>query len=497
MKFPDWERIKNLRRLLVTDNPEPARQARRIVAMQRDVILPSRAGVALVTLYFLFLSGWIFNPNTTTSLTQDYLRHYFEIYVACNAIGTVLFLLERRLPYGLFLWLAFTLSLLDGLLVAGLTVVTGGFDSILFWVFPGLIVLNALVIPLGMPQIVLNLVLSLFYLGAILVTPYVGSLQTAIMTVPGHSPIMRTNSPVVIQTNLEAILKPNKPLWTDYTGEEISSDGLSSDQILMRLSLLWLLTVCCYGTQVLLERQRVALVEAGEFAAREGQLRSAGRLAAEFAHQIKNPLTVINNAAYSLKRSVGENKDSAAQQIAIIQEEVTRVDRVITQIMGYAQLSEGRVEKLDPKRELETAIDQVFPKAVPTGIQVKVQLGNYFPPLMMQRGHLRETLVNLLQNAREALGDRGVVDIAAACRPDYAVEISIADNGQGIPPEKMGRIFEAYFTTKEKGTGLGLAIVKHNVELYDGTVRVESELGKGAKFTLVFPAKSSPKPFVK
>ena len=70
------------------------------------------------------------------------------------------------------------------------------------------------------------------------------------------------------------------------------------------------------------------------------------------------------------------------------------------------------------------------------------------------------------------------------------MEISVRDDGPGIPPEKAGRIFEAYYTTKEKGTGLGLAIVKHNAELYGGTVRVESELGKGAKFTVSFPAKA-------
>jgi signal transduction histidine kinase len=496
MKSPDWESFKKLRRLLVTDNPEPARQARRIVAMQRDVILPSKAGVALVTLYFLFYSGWFYNATTVQSMTLDYLKDYFLIYVVCNAIAAILFFWDRRLPSGVFLWLAFILGLLDGLFVAGMTVETGGFDSILFWVYVGLIVLNALVIPLAMPQIVLNATLSLFYLGAILVTPYVSSFQTAITIVPGHSLVVRSNIPA-IQTNSEAMVKPNKPVWTDYNGEELSTDQITSDQVLLRLSMLWLLTVCCYGTQVLLERQRVALVEAGEFAAREGQLRSAGRLAAEFAHQIKNPLTVINNAAYSLKRSVGEDGSPAVQQIEIIQEEVARVDRVITQIMGYAQLSEGRVEKLDILHELQQAIDQVFPAAVPTGIQIKQELGNYFPPLLMQRGHLGEILINLLQNAREALNGRGIVSIRAVCHPDYSVEISIADNGPGIPPEKIGRIFEAYFTTKEKGTGLGLAIVKHNVELYDGAIRVESELGKGAKFTLIFPAKSLPKPFEK
>ena len=67
-----------------------------------------------------------------------------------------------------------------------------------------------------------------------------------------------------------------------------------------------------------------------------------------------------------------------------------------------------------------------------------------------------------------------------------AVEVIIEDNGPGIPPESLERIFEAYYTTKEKGTGLGLATVKHNVELYGGTVRVESELGKGAHFILIF-----------
>ena len=90
---------------------------------------------------------------------------------------------------------------------------------------------------------------------------------------------------------------------------------------------LLLTTVCCYGTQILWERQRRAIEEAEEFAAREGQLRSAGRLAAEFAHQIKNPLAVINSAAFSLKRTLHGAKPVPAGQIKIIQEEVARADR--------------------------------------------------------------------------------------------------------------------------------------------------------------------------
>ncbi len=73
---------------------------------------------------------------------------------------------------------------------------------------------------------------------------------------------------------------------------------------------------------------------------------------------------------------------------------------------------------------------------------------------------------------------------------DYTIEISIRDDGPGIPPDKITRIFEAYYTTKTKGSGLGLAIVKHNVDLYGGSIQLKSEVGKGAEFILTFPAKA-------
>jgi two-component system NtrC family sensor kinase len=295
---------------------------------------------------------------------------------------------------------------------------------------------------------------------------------------PGTNRISRTIRPIRVSDLPYSSMPP----------ENVSGPDLP------RLFMLWLLTACCYGVQVLAERQRRTLEEAREFALREGQLHSAGRLAAEFAHQIKNPLAIINNAAFSLQRALPGAKTDLAQQIGIIQEEVARADQVITQIMGYAQLSEGHVEKLNVIEEIEKALAQVFPVAVPTGIQIHRKFGYEFPPLLMQRGHLSEAISNLLLNAREVLGDRGNVFVTASSQPDQTVEISVRDDGPGIAPDKIGRVFEAYYTTKERGTGLGLAIVKHNVELYGGSVRVESELGNGAEFTLIFPAKALTKP---
>jgi signal transduction histidine kinase len=485
MKLIDWERLKGLRQVLATDQPEPTHQAERIVAMQRDVVLPSKVGVISVVLYYLFYSGWFYEAQTTRSVVQDTLKEYFLVYVLCNFLGALFFYFWRRLPPGLFQWLAFTMGLLDGLFITGLTIVTGGFDSNVFWVFPCLIVLNALSIPLAVPQIMLNLLLSLFYLSGGLLIPQIGE-GTAM---PAPPPGLHATNQVSHGAG-ETAPKPRRLNRSDDAGADNSPVEMSTEPYLLRVSVLWLLTLCCYGAQVLIERQRIALEEAAEFAARENQLHSAGRLAAEFAHQIKNPLAIINNAAFSLQRSLRTGKADAAHQLEIIQEEVARADRVITQITGYAQLSEGRVEKLDVIAELERAIAQVFPPAVPTQIKIHREFAAHFPPLLMQRGHLSEILVNLLQNAREALGQKGNVFVSADCRRDYSVEISVRDDGPGVPPDKIERIFEAYYTTKEKGTGLGLAIAKHNVELYGGTVRVESKSGQGAAFLLLFPSKA-------
>jgi signal transduction histidine kinase len=85
---------------------------------------------------------------------------------------------------------------------------------------------------------------------------------------------------------------------------------------------------------------------------------------------------------------------------------------------------------------------------------------------------------------------KGRITVSARCASDDSVTIIVADQGPGIPAEHMGKVFEAYFSTKEKGTGLGLAIVKHNVELYGGAVEVESELGKGTRFVLYIPTRT-------
>ncbi len=159
--------------------------------------------------------------------------------------------------------------------------------------------------------------------------------------------------------------------------------------------------------------------------------------------------------------------------------------------MGYAQLSEGRVEKLDVIDELDRAIAQVFPPRGADRDQNPPRIRRPFPAAAdAARPFVGNPGEPAARTRAKRSGRQGNVFVTAQCHRDHSVEISVRDDGPGIPPDKIERIFEAYYTTKEKGTGLGLAIVKHNVELYGGTVRVESKSGKGATFVLLFPAKA-------
>ncbi|HKS36070.1 MAG TPA: ATP-binding protein [Verrucomicrobiae bacterium] len=436
-RLPEW---------LVSRGPDASQQSARIRFMERNIVLPVKGCVLLLLAYYLFFSNWFDDVYTYREAVLLTVRLFFLIYLVANLTVGIMLVGMDELPFKLIWELVLMAALLDGLFWGALTMVTGGFDSMLYWVFLGLIVRNAISIPVASTQIVLNLIVCACFVAG-------GLAEYGI------------------------------------TSAEPEFSEESNEPYILRVVVLLLMTACCYGVQVLFDKQRKVDEEALEFAQRQQQLQSAGRLAAEIAHQLKNPLGIINNAAFALQRTVKEGK-TITQQIQIIREEVERSDRIITELVGYARLVEGRVEKLDVVEELDAALARVFPPAAKYDVEVRRDYAVALPPLLMQRSHLYESLVNILQNAREAMNGRGVIDVSARVGENYSVVVAVGDNGSGIPQEKIRQIFEPYFTTKEKGTGLGLAIVKHNTEIYGGTVRVESELGKGTRFALEFPAKT-------
>lgn len=501
---------------------------KRIEIMERDITLPLKAAGIAMVLYSFYRQPWIGEVLGALEIAVESTRNFLWVYIAANLVVAGLLLRLRKLPLGLIQWVVFVTGLTDGIFLSALTVVTGGYHSFLYWLFLGLIVRSAVSVPRATSQLALNFtIIACYVLAGVVNLSVARDMQeasrrlqeaseaaTAVPRVSRHARDL-TNTPARLDFSrtggLAEAAQPNQkalaPLPKPQPGSKIISTGDVNDlspenlevfgllgdpaeSLLVRLALLLLMTVCAYGVQVLLERQRQAEEEAREFAVREVQLHAAGRLAAEFAHQIKNPLAIINTAAFSLQRVLKKNA-AAAEQVEMIQEEVERADRIITEVMGYAQLSEGHVERLNVVDELDHAIERVFPPAARFPINIHRNYAANLPPLLVQRRHAVETFINVLQNAREALEPKaGNVFITARRLDDHSIEVSIRDDGPGIPPDKLERVFQAYYTTKPKGTGLGLATVKHNLELYGGSIRVESELGKGARFVLLFPAKT-------
>jgi signal transduction histidine kinase len=503
MSGPRWQAVERLGALLRAPPLDPVQHESRLKAFERDLVLPVKLVIIGVLVWFFwhgYHGDWFNRLSQDTSpkaservhestnahrasarphtpgtpqeprlnsrqdkipraYVVDVVEGFFYCYLALNVVVSAVLILPRRWPFRLHQWIVWSASFVDGVFVAALTLVTGGFNSMLYWLFPVLIVRNALGVPFARPQIVLNLAVALIYVvsGAI---DYVVTLEDL------------------------ARLDPNTAHLLD-----IAPPQNFNSTVITRLIILLLLTACCYGLQVLLENERRKAEERRESASRQEQLRTAGRLAAEIAHKIKNPLGIINNAAFAIQRAVENDQRPPTAQIQIIREEVERSDRILTELMGYAQLAEGRVEKLNVVEEMNRAIMTAFPPGARYSVQVHTDFAADLPPLLMQRNHFSELVVNILLNAREALSGLGQIFVRAWTRND-TVFISIKDDGPGIPPEKLERVFESYFSTKEKGTGLGLAIVRHHAEMYQGSVRAESKPGEGATFIIELPTRT-------
>ncbi|MBM3821300.1 MAG: hypothetical protein FJ404_00155 [Verrucomicrobia bacterium] len=451
-------RLAKWQALRLRSSPPAGAVADRIRFIERGLLVPVKAVFLLLSIYLLFFSNWYEGLTLPRAEALQMVRSFTLIYFFLCVGSSALILGMDQVPFEWVRRSVFAMSMVDGVFLGGLTVVSGGFESLVYWVFIGLLIRNALIIPEGIPQVVVNLMTCFYYTLAGLLENSVGDAEAD-------------------------LIGSISPYGTTDVGM-----GESAEPVVLRVVLLLLVTACGYGVQVLFDKERLVEREADAFAQRQAQLQTAGRLAAEIAHQLKNPLGIINNAAYTLQRVAKDADPKLLQQVEIIREEVQRSDRIITELMGYAQLVEGRVERLDLNVEIERAVASVFPSGAGYTVEVDRSLARNLPPLMMQRAHLGEVLGNLLQNAREALKGRGRVSVSSSYTEGFAVEVRIADDGPGIDPGFREKIFEPYFTTKEKGTGLGLAIVKHNVELYGGKVSVESELGKGTAFILSLPA---------
>lgn len=233
------------------------------------------------------------------------------------------------------------------------------------------------------------------------------------------------------------------------------------------------------------------------------RLAALGEMAAAIAHEVKNPLAGIEVMAGLLKRQLTESPD-AQTVLADIIKEAKMANVIVQEVLAFVRPIRLQVEDIAVADVIRDAITMAESHASLKGeVEVRVDLPEALRPIQGDPHQLRQIFTNLMTNAFEAMGGIGIVDLTAvavdgdddAGPADHGtgptIQITVADNGPGIPPEVMERIFSPFFTTKPQGSGLGLAIVRKIVDAHDGRIDVGERPGGGTVFRVTLPVRSS------
>jgi signal transduction histidine kinase len=221
------------------------------------------------------------------------------------------------------------------------------------------------------------------------------------------------------------------------------------------------------------------------------RMRSAiGTLARGVAHEIKNPLNAIALRLESLRMRITDEVPEAEGEIDLVSDEVHRLDRVVRTFLDLNRPMELDIKEFDPGELAGAALEVMRPAA--TQAHVELRLVTPASPTIVEadRGLIEQGLVNVVNNAIQALGSGKGTDCLVTTTITFShnnCEIAVADNGPGMPVSVQERIFEPYFTTKASGSGIGLAFTKRAMELHGGGIGVTSAPGQGTTMILSFP----------
>jgi len=234
----------------------------------------------------------------------------------------------------------------------------------------------------------------------------------------------------------------------------------------------------------MVEERSKELKDTHEQLVRKEKLATMGQIAGGLGHELRNPLGAIKNAVYLLNMVLEEPQAEVKETIEIIEKEVGISERVITSLLDFARPKPSARHVVDINDIVRTGLSRV---PVPEDVEVMSQLNEALPTIWADSEQLTSVFTNLILNAIQAMPEGGGLVVKSDVTDSNQMALTFADTGVGIPQEKMEKIFEPLFTTKAKGIGLGLALTKLLVERNGGTIDVESEVGKGATFTVSLP----------
>jgi signal transduction histidine kinase len=216
------------------------------------------------------------------------------------------------------------------------------------------------------------------------------------------------------------------------------------------------------------------------------RLASLGQLAASLAHEIKNPIASIQGVLEILRDEATDDDGRTLFERTIV--ETRRVNSTVQDLLRLARPGQPKKVVTDIARLLEDTVHLLAAGLVTRNISVKVSTVDGLPDCLVDPDQIRQVVVNLVNNAGEAIKSEGHIRVRCTGIPDGGgVIITVEDDGPGIPLEQQEKIFESFYSTKLHGTGLGLAVARTVVSEYGGTIEVNSEVGRGATFIVVLP----------
>ena len=220
------------------------------------------------------------------------------------------------------------------------------------------------------------------------------------------------------------------------------------------------------------------------------QYHEIAQLAGALAHEIKNPLSVIRMnmelLAEDLGPGAGPAERRALQKVQIVQSQCHRLEHLLDSFLRFARVLPLQLSPGSLNEHISRVLDLFAPQAAAQGIAVARFLDPDLPSIMIDEQTLQAALVNLVKNAIEAMVDGGQLTARTRLTRN-GVALDLIDTGCGMDPGTAMRMFEAFFSTKDGGSGLGLPMARKGIEAHGGRIDVQSELGRGTKFTLEFP----------
>jgi signal transduction histidine kinase len=221
------------------------------------------------------------------------------------------------------------------------------------------------------------------------------------------------------------------------------------------------------------------------------------------AHEVKNPLNAMTIHLELLKQKLARQPVAAAvsggapshgvavtpdveKHVNVIASEIRRLDEVLVGFLKFARPDELKLQPLKLASLFADVASAAAPEADTRGIVMRTECDDGLH-INADPGMLRQALLNLAINACQAMPNGGTLRLSCRAAARQRVQIDVEDTGVGIPPEHLGRIFDLYFTTKEKGSGIGLSMVYRIVQLHDGEVEVQSTPDRGTRFRMSFP----------